>query len=188
MTCVRHVDAKQRLSFFGLGRTGCHRVCGLVDRCDVCGMWCEAQAFSCSYLSTLLVRVVGMSLGVKRRRTDADGDTAAATNKGDAGGDLAGESPELICEAATRVLQKYSLGVMRVPLEELGVSPLNRKISGTHVHALGRRIVSVEGFVQWRFSTDMVGLTSHINWRTVARRVQQSGTARSRRIARRIER
>ena len=104
-----------------------------------------------SYLSTLLVRVAGMSLGVKWRRTDADGSPAAVMNREDAGGDLAEDRPELICEAATRVLQKYSLGVMRVPLEELGVSPLNRKISGTHVHALGRRILSVEGFVQWRY-------------------------------------
>ena len=99
----------------------------------------------------LLVRAVGMSLGAKRRRTDASGSEATVASKEDAGGDLAGDNSELICEAATRVLQKYSLGVMRVPLEELGVSPLNRKISGTHVHALGRRIMSVEGFVQWRY-------------------------------------
>ena len=92
-----------------------------------------------------------MSVGAKRRRTDADDAPAAVTSKEDAGGDLAGDSSELICEAATRVLQKYSLGVMRVPLEELGVSPLNRKISGTHVHALGRCILSVEGFVRWRY-------------------------------------
>ena len=38
-----------------------------------------------------------------------------------------------------------------MPLEELGVSPLNRNLSGTHVHKLGRRIVSVEGFVRWRY-------------------------------------
>ena len=92
-----------------------------------------------------------MSSGAKRRRTDASGSEAAIASKEDAGGDLAGDGSDLICEAATRVLQKYSLGVMRVPLEELGVSPLNRKISGTHVHTLGRRIVSVEGFVQWRY-------------------------------------
>ena len=49
------------------------------------------------------------------------------------------------------MLQQYSLGVRRVPLQELGVSPLNRSISGTHVHALGRRILSVEGFVRWRY-------------------------------------
>ena len=49
------------------------------------------------------------------------------------------------------MLQKYSLGQSRVPLEELGVSPLNRPISGTHVHTLGRRIVSIEGFVLWRY-------------------------------------
>ena len=38
-----------------------------------------------------------------------------------------------------------------MPLEELGVSPVNRNLSGTHVHKLGRRICSVEGFVRWRY-------------------------------------
>ena len=38
--------------------------------------------------------------------------------------------------------------------------------------------MSMEGFVQWRFSTDMVGLTSHINWRTVARRSTYSSRGR----------
>ena len=38
--------------------------------------------------------------------------------------------------------------------------------------------MSMEGFVQWRFSTDMVGLTSHINWRTVARRSTYSSRER----------
>ena len=101
--------------------------------------------------SPLLVRVVGMAQGAKRRRTRADDTPEAVADNGDAGDDLAGNGQELICEAATRVLKKYSLGVMRVPLEELGVSPLNRKISGSHVHALGRRIYSVEGFVRWRY-------------------------------------
>ena len=58
---------------------------------------------------------------------------------------------KLICEEAHGVLQRYSLGVMRLTLKELGVSPLNRPISGSQVHSLGRRIVSVEGFVQWRY-------------------------------------
>ena len=57
----------------------------------------------------------------------------------------------LLCEVAQQALQKYSLGVMRVPLKELGVSPLNRELSGSHVHGLGRRIVSVEGFVRYRY-------------------------------------
>ena len=60
-------------------------------------------------------------------------------------------STPLMCQEAHRILQQYSLGRMRVPLEELGVSPLNRAISGTHVHALGRRIMSVEGFVMFRY-------------------------------------
>ena len=52
---------------------------------------------------------------------------------------------------ASRVLQHYSLGVQRVPLEDLGVSPVNRNLSGAHAHKLGRRIVSVEGFVRFRY-------------------------------------
>ena len=32
----------------------------------------------------------------------------------------------------------------------MGISPWNRKISGKHVHKLGRRIISVEGFVDFR--------------------------------------
>ena len=99
----------------------------------------------------LLVLAVGMSSGTKRRRTDGSDLPATVSSKEGAGDDLAGDGGELICEAATRVLQKYSLGVMRVPLDELGVSPLNRKISGSHVQTLGRRILSVEGFVRWRY-------------------------------------
>ena len=61
----------------------------------------------------------------------------------------AGKSPDtsklLLCEVAQQALHKYSLGVMRIPLKELGVSPLNRELSGSHVHGIGRRIVSVDG-------------------------------------------
>ena len=41
---------------------------------------------------------------------------------------------------------------MRVPLDQLGVSPLNRNLSGTHVHRLGRRITSVEGLLRFRYN------------------------------------
>ena len=68
----------------------------------------------------------------------------------DAGVDLAESRPQeetksLICEEAHRVLQQYTLGVQHVSLKGLGVNPINRSTCGSHVHALGRRIVSVEG-------------------------------------------
>jgi len=53
------------------------------------------------------------------------------------------------------VLKKRSKGVKRVPLDQLGVSPLNRAISGKHVHALGRRILSVEGFCRFRYNNGL---------------------------------
>ena len=62
-----------------------------------------------------------------------------------------GDTPAYICIGAAEVLKEYSLGVQRLPLDRVGVSPLNRPISGKHVHALGRRIVSVEGFCRFRY-------------------------------------
>jgi hypothetical protein len=61
------------------------------------------------------------------------------------------EERPLMCQQAQKVLQQYSLGVHRLPLDGVGVSPLNRHISGSHVHALGERILTVEGFVVWRY-------------------------------------
>lgn len=63
----------------------------------------------------------------------------------------ASSRPMLVCEAAAEVLRKASKGVQRIPLERLGVSPFNRRINGRHVHQLGRRILSVEGFVRMRY-------------------------------------
>ncbi len=57
-----------------------------------------------------------------------------------------------MCLAAATLLKQFSTGVQRVPLEKLGVSPHNRAVSGKHVHKLGRRIVSVEGFCCFRYS------------------------------------
>ena len=62
------------------------------------------------------------------------------------------QSKLLLCDVAQQTLQKYSLGVHRIPLEELGVSPFNRDLSGSHVHELGRRIMSIEGFVRFRYN------------------------------------
>ena len=56
-----------------------------------------------------------------------------------------------VCTGAADVLQRYSLGVQRIPLEKLGASPINRKVSGRHVHRIGRRIISVEGFQRYRY-------------------------------------
>ena len=70
---------------------------------------------------------------------------------GQTGPGPSGEAPEYVCLAAAELLRKYSTGVQRVPLEKLGVSPHNRAISGKHVHKLGRRIVSVEGFCRFRY-------------------------------------
>jgi hypothetical protein len=61
------------------------------------------------------------------------------------------DDDDMPCTAAAKVLQEAGLGVRRVPLNELGVSPLNRLISGKHMHQLGRRIVSVEGFARYRY-------------------------------------
>ena len=61
---------------------------------------------------------------------------------------------DLMCSAAAEVLAKYSLGVTRIPLTEVGVSPLNRNgqpISGIYVHKLFRRIFEREGFARYRY-------------------------------------
>ena len=47
--------------------------------------------------------------------------------------------------------KRYGTGKRRIPLENVGISPLNRIISGKHVHTLGRRILSVEGFCLFRY-------------------------------------
>ena len=60
-------------------------------------------------------------------------------------------APMLVCEAASQVLSKHSKGIRRIPLDELGISPYNRRVNGKYVHNLGRRIVSVEGFVRMRY-------------------------------------
>ena len=56
-----------------------------------------------------------------------------------------------VCLAAADVLKRFGKGKLRIPLEQLGISPLNRAISGKHVHTLGRRILSVEGFCVFRY-------------------------------------
>ena len=58
---------------------------------------------------------------------------------------------DYVCCGGAEILKKHSLGIQRIPLKKLGVSPLNRKISGKHVHQLGLRIVSVESFQRYRY-------------------------------------
>ena len=100
----------------------------------------------------------------KRRRVAQEAASGAsdANQGGSSGGASEGvvadaaamteESPKLlICEMGEKILSKYSLGLQRVPLGEMGVSLLNRAISGRHVHRLGRRIISFEAFVLWRY-------------------------------------
>ena len=92
---------------------------------------------------------------LKRKRPSDSPPSEGLSGPGDEPG-LAPETKQtagqlLLCEVAQQALQKYSLGVRCIPLEELGVSPLNRHVSATHVHDLGRRICSVEGFARFRY-------------------------------------
>jgi hypothetical protein len=88
----------------------------------------------------------------------ASGANQGASSGGASGGGVedaaavTGEAPKLlICEQAQKVLGKYSMGIQRVLLGQMGVSLLNRAISGRHVHRLGWRIISFEAFVLWRY-------------------------------------
>jgi hypothetical protein len=57
-----------------------------------------------------------------------------------------------VCVAAAELLKQDGTGVQRIPLSKLGVSPYNRDVSGNHVHKLGRRILTVEGFCRYRYN------------------------------------
>ena len=102
-------------------------------------------------------------------------------------GDEPGQAPEtkqtagqlLLCEVAQQALQKYSLGVRCIPLEELGVSPLNRHVSATHVHDLGRRICSVEGFARFRYRNGWAHLPNPDDPMEVARNTNRVARATS---------
>ena len=91
---------------------------------------------------------------LKRKRLGSKAPLEAlseAAEEADESSETKESSTLLVCELAQQALSKYSLGVMRIPLQELGVSPLNRDVSGCHVHDLGRCIISVEGFVRFRY-------------------------------------
>ena len=56
--------------------------------------------------------------------------------------------------AAAQKILSMSMGVMRVPIEELGPALFNRQgsaISGQHCINLGMRIMNVEGFATFRY-------------------------------------
>ena len=85
----------------------------------------------------------GAPLKRKRLGSKAPLETLSeAAEEADESSETKESSTLLVCELAQQALSKYSLGVMRIPLQELGVSPLNRDVSGSHVHDLGRRIIS----------------------------------------------
>ena len=81
----------------------------------------------------------------------ADAKAVAARAAAVADSNVATAADSKVCMAAADVLKRFGKGKQRIPLEQLGISPLNRAISGKHVHTLGRRILSVEGFCVYRY-------------------------------------
>ena len=57
----------------------------------------------------------------------------AAADQGHAGED----KDDHIGTQASQCLRKYGCGTVKVKLEDLGTSPLNRLVSAKHVHSLG---------------------------------------------------
>ena len=82
--------------------------------------------------------------------TPAAQTSAADADPGASWGAAPAKSP-LVCEAAAAVLARYSKGIQRIPLERLGISPLNRRINAPYVHRLGKRILEREGFARLRY-------------------------------------
>jgi hypothetical protein len=51
-------------------------------------------------------------------------------------------------------MNKYNMGIFRVPLDQIGTHPLNRHglpVSGKHVHHLMRTILENHGFARYRY-------------------------------------
>ncbi len=67
-------------------------------------------------------------------------------------------SAGLACEVAERVRARYSRGIRRVPLTDLGIAPFNRAISPKYVHALFGRILRTQGFTRFRYK-NAIGLS-----------------------------
>jgi hypothetical protein len=77
---------------------------------------------------------------------------AAASNPASLAAVAVAPESQYVCMEAAELLKRYATGVQRIPLSKLGVSPHNLDVSGKHVHKLGRRIVSVEGFCRYRYN------------------------------------
>ena len=60
-------------------------------------------------------------------------------------------SEALSLTEADAIMENLSFGPVRYKLSEVGVSWLNRRTNGKHAHRVGRRIISVEGFVRCRY-------------------------------------
>ena len=56
-----------------------------------------------------------------------------------------------MCAEAASLFTRFSTGVRRLPLSAVGNSPMNRHISGKHVHDLGKRICTIQGFTRVRY-------------------------------------
>jgi len=80
----------------------------------------------------------------------ASGPAARAAGIAEAAPETA-PAEELLCAPAQQVLGRYSRGAQLIPLEKLGVSPLDRRINGPHVHTIAKRILTMEDFVRFRY-------------------------------------
>lgn len=75
----------------------------------------------------------------------------------------AADEPRLLLQRSAQILQKYSIGVQRVPLDDMGCAPFNRNgdgVNGKHAHSVVRRIVKEQGLVTYRYRR---GLALSIN-------------------------
>ena len=84
----------------------------------------------------------------KAAEAASDEATGAAS---DQAAQAATDPTPLVCMSGEEILTTFSLGIRQIGLGDMGISSFNRPISGKHVHALGRRIQSVEGFCRFRY-------------------------------------
>ena len=89
----------------------------------------------------------GRAAGAPSPREVASAPSAASTSESTHKPDIA----TLMCVRAEAIRKKWSRGVSRKQLSELGVSPLNRSISWKHVHYVLRHMFETEGFTRLRY-------------------------------------
>ena len=82
-----------------------------------------------------------------------------------AGGNCGEATSSLVCLNAESVLSKWSRGVQRIPIHKLGVSPLNRVISGKHVHRLGELSASRAWCASGTTTSGLTSPTLTVLWR-----------------------